>query len=415
MSTALANIVDRSLDDRISSRDMRRLIDRYSGFAALGLSLQIIEAPENTEDIAFTDGTSITYGAKFLALPDKQRHFVASHEIAHAALAHPLRGKRLQIADPTYHHELWNIACDAIINHMLAALPHLDPPKNLVTKELVEKKIGARIDGWSSEQVYWRLKSSTGDSPDLEPGFSDVRLPCKATDAPASGKAPNDDSEDERTIARWNHRLTTGIDHLPKAADRLRGELPKAGSIRWESSLRTFAGKALSSTGHRADPTRPHRRWCALDPGMRRSGILLPVIQGSRPLPKPRIAVGIDTSGSVLDDLLARFTRELASILQHADAEVLLLVADADVHQTLELRGHDGIQRLRNLTYQGGGGTNFAPAIAAATAWKPRAMVYFTDLAGSAGPAPSFPVLWAVPESFGAVEAPFGSLLRIDG
>ncbi len=148
---------------------------------------------------------------------------------------------------------------------------------------------------------------------------------------------------------------------------------------------------------------------------MRRSGILLPVIQGSRPLPKPRIAIGIDTSGSVDDTLLGQFTREVASVLEHANAEVLLLVADAAVHQTLELRGHEGIQRIRNLTYQGGGGTNFAPAITAASAWKPRAMIYFTDLAGSAGPTPSFPVLWAVPESFGAVTAPFGTLLRIDG
>jgi predicted metal-dependent peptidase len=149
---------------------------------------------------------------------------------------------------------------------------------------------------------------------------------------------------------------------------------------------------------------------------MRHSGILLPVIQGSRPLPRPRIAVGFDTSGSIYDDtILARFTREVASVLEHANAEVLLLVADAEVHQTLELRGNDGIQRLRNLTYQGGGGTDFAPAIAAASAWKPRAMIYFTDLAGSAGPTPSFPVLWAVPESFGAVTAPFGTLLRIDG
>ncbi len=172
MSTALANIVDRSLDDRVTSRDMRRLIDRYSGFAALGLSLQVIEAPENTEDVAFTDGTSITYGAKFLALPDKQRHFVEMHEIAHAALAHPLRGKRLQAADPTYQHHLWNIACDAIINHMLAALTHLDAPKNIITKASIEKKIGTAIDGWSSEQVYWRLKSCAGDAPNSSRAFS---------------------------------------------------------------------------------------------------------------------------------------------------------------------------------------------------------------------------------------------------
>lgn len=415
MSSALANIADRSLDDRTTSRDMRRLIDRYSGFAALGLSVRIIEAPDNVDDVAFTDGTSMTFAAKALALPERQRHFVMMHEISHCALAHPLRGKRLKAADPTYRHDIWNIACDGIINHMLAALPHLDAPDDCVTKTQIEKLIGTSIDGWSSEQVYWRLKVTAGDEPVFESNFADVRLPRKTSSSTDMASDADDDAEEQRAIARWNYRLSAGIGHIPKAADRLRGEMPKIGSVRWQSSLRTFLGNALGGFGRRPDPTRPHRRWCALEPGMRQKGIVLPVIQSSRPLPRPRIAVGIDTSGSVDDVLLGYFTREVASMLEHANAEVLLLVADADVHQTLELRGHEGIQRIRSLTYQGGGGTNFAPAIAAASAWNPRAMVYFTDLAGSAGPAPAFPVLWTVPESFGKVSPPFGTLLRIDG
>jgi len=53
---------------------------------------------------------------------------------------------------------------------------------------------------------------------------------------------------------------------------------------------------------------------------------------------------------------------------------------------------------MRTLIFKGGGGTDFRPAIAEATKWKPDLLIYLTDLEGEAGDEPKYPVLWAVPE-----------------
>ena len=81
---------------------------------------------------------------------------------------------------------------------------------------------------------------------------------------------------------------------------------------------------------------------------------------------------------------------EVASVLEKTEPLLRLFVCDADVHQILDLSGHEGAKLLRGFKFRGGGGTDFRLAIAEAAKWKPYLLIYLTDLHGDAGDEPAF-------------------------
>ena len=70
-----------------------------------------------------------------------------------------------------------------------------------------------------------------------------------------------------------------------------------------------------------------------------------------------------------------------------------------------------GWQGLRDAEFRTGGGTEYADVFAKAGRRDPSMVIILTDLDAALPPAPSFPVLWAVPR---AVDPPgFGHVLVI--
>jgi predicted metal-dependent peptidase len=124
-----------------------------------------------------------------------------------------------------------------------------------------------------------------------------------------------------------------------------------------------------------------------------------------------RIALAVDTSGSIDESLLRRFAAEVASVLEKTEPLLRLIVCDADVHQVQDFSGREGAKLLRGFEFKGGGGTDFRPAIAEAAKWKPDLLIYLTDLQGNTGDEPAFPVLWAMPE--GKAAAPWGKIVEL--
>ncbi len=112
------------------------------------------------------------------------------------------------------------------------------------------------------------------------------------------------------------------------------------------------------------------------------------------------------------ETLLKRFAAEVATVLEQTDPQLRLIVCDAEVHQVRDFTGREAARHLRDFSFKGGGGTDFRPAIAEAAQWKPDLLIYLTDLEGEAGSAPSFPVLWAVPE--GKAIAPWGKVVELN-
>jgi len=142
------------------------------------------------------------------------------------------------------------------------------------------------------------------------------------------------------------------------------------------------------------DYLRPNRRFPARVgeiPGRRR-----------RP-PKPRLLVGVDTSGSMDGDALARIGEELSSLARHA--RLTIIECDAVVQRIYPFTA--ALQRVT-----GGGDTDFAPVFAAATR-EYEGLVYFTDGKGALPALTSeLPTVWALTNDDPFLAA-FGVVVRL--
>jgi len=123
----------------------------------------------------------------------------------------------------------------------------------------------------------------------------------------------------------------------------------------------------------------------------------------------PRLALIIDASGSIDDALLGRFTRELEAITRRLESRIVVIVGDRRVSRVEIIE--PGRPGLRDIRFDGGGGTDFSPLLEEADKHRPDIAVVLTDLEGPAHFRPAWPVLWAVPAACAAVEAPFGTKL----
>lgn len=307
--------------------------------------------------------------------------------------------------------------CDSIINASLLGVRGLRCPKDAVSLEellkLLElwpenKSVGEVVRQWSSEALYYALmrardqvlasKTVSAYTCDLE---GDGRIPAAGGDEEASA---------DETLRAWRSRLVMARGALAGVLSRLAKELPEV-KTPWERVLRDYLYR-LARRKRSPDPSRPSRRWLALERVMRETeGVELPFERGVSASKSARLVVGFDTSASIGDDILARFVAELSAIITKLDPTVRLVVCDAAVHQVFDLAGAEAVRFLRGLKLKGGGGTDFRPAIAAAAAWKPDVMIYLTDLEGEAGEPPRFPVLWATPA--GGAATPWGRRIEL--
>jgi predicted metal-dependent peptidase len=408
--------------------DLQVLLDVAPGLAGLGLFVELCE--DQGDGIAYTDGKRLVVSPKYWALPARQRLGVLAHELLHVGLAHPLRGQRLQRDDAHYIHELWNIACDANINHAVSAMRSVELPSSAIQIEKLEAAYSVKLIGRSAEQIYAVLKSHmprcsacggfhlppSGGGPTAsttDSSQSDICGEQRGDSLSGDVRAPGqrfDPSEGNEQIERWGHRTTAGIGSMRGVGERLRGDIPKV-TTPWEAILRSFLRRFCGVRVER-DYRRPHRRWLAGVPASQAKGFISPLHFGTKRGRAGRLAVVVDTSGSIDNDLLGRFTGEIISIMRQTGAHVRFIVADAAVLQVEDFVGTSGIARLSAFRYEGGGGTDFAPAIAQATEWQPDALLYLTDLHGSFGAKPKFPVLWAVCPEGSVEQPPFGQ--RID-
>lgn len=105
--------------------------------------------------------------------------------------------------------------------------------------------------------------------------------------------------------------------------------------------------------------------------------------------PKPKLLVGIDTSGSMTSEALGRVAREIERLGRHAN--LTLAECDAAIHRIYSPGGAIG-------PFVGGGDTNFVPVFDEARVGRRfEGVVYFTDGKGiQPKTPPSVPALWAL-------------------
>ena len=186
---------------------------------------------------------------------------------------------------------------------------------------------------------------------------------------------------------------------LPGNIERLIDETMKA-TVDWKTQLRHFIGETI-----RNDYTwaRPNRRFVG-------SGLYMPSLYGDDVL---KIAVAIDTSGSVSKEELSQFTAELNMIRNEFKCEVTRLYCDTQVHAPKVFEPDEELE----FEARGFGGTDFRPPFR----WLEEnrdeplsGMIYFTDgYCWSFPEEPEYPVMWTLTSEI-EFDAPFGDVVKID-
>ena len=432
--------------------DLESAIEYLPGLASLALWCRFADTDEK-DAIAFTDGSTIYAGAAYEKFDDKERRFICLHEILHVALCHPQRFTELEKRDASsFNPKLLNIAADAIINETLENLTGLKTPTDAWTLariwQCLEKGEDAadpaaaknrspvysfsaaaqarkianltrsefvKVNRWSCEELYYFLKSNCQTQMQFYALLADFneRDALSGDLRPETSKSRNiqateaDTNEEKRN---WRERLSLLRGSLPELFERLAGELPRV-ETPWEQIFRSIVQTAFQEATNK-NYSRPNRRWLALERDYKaQAGVNLPFAPDTIKKRGTRLAVALDTSGSIDEGLFGRFLAEIAAMCAFNQRNLVLLIGDAAVHTITEIDWTEAGYELSLIKYTGGGGTDFRPLIAAATEYEPDALVYLTDLYGETGEEPDFPVIWATHGIAG--DAPWGEQIKL--
>ena len=377
--------------DRQISASLLRVRLKSPFFATIALHARYIESTEVAT--AATDGCDVFVNREFIdALAPEHLDGVLLHEVLHAALGHVTRrGNR----DP----QSWNVAADIVVNGLVTQNGFALPDGAIRDHEL---------EGYSTEEVYAVLQTRSNN-----PELSDMDL-MEAGPGVAAGNADPEHSvrppgaatgkAQERHWRSATARAASvargaGQGTLPVGVARAFG-LHDAPTLDW----RTILWRFLSPTA---------TDFAAFDRRHIHQGLYLETLEDQG----LRIAVAVDTSGSIDDDAISALITEVRAVVASYPAiECWLYYADAELHGPWKLTATSDMP-----VPQGGGGTDFRPFFAALHLWAveegppPSVCIYLTDGYGDfPTEVPDVPTLWAVvPGGLEDDRFPFGEVARI--
>ncbi|MFG3497749.1 VWA-like domain-containing protein [Streptomyces sp. NPDC047928] len=284
------------------------------------------------------------------------------HEAAHLLRDHHGRADRLPAADQADPYRV-NVAQDCEINDDLLA-DGLPLPEGRMEPRLFGLPEGGLFEAYLAElPLHVR-------SPDCGSGAHGRPAPWElpgSTGPARLGPAEAEALRRHTAQAMRAHQRARGT--LPAGWQRWAEQILEP-AVDWRQALSGAVREATAWAGGAVDYTyrRPSRRTPAL------RGVVLPSLR--RPL--PRVAVVVDTSGSMGDAELAAAMAEITGVLREVGVRgnrVTVLACDADVHAVSR------VTSAEQITLAGGGGTDLRVGIAAAleTAARPDVIVVLTD------------------------------------
>ncbi len=341
--------------DKIERCSAQMLL-QYPWWASLYLHLVRIET--GAVDTMAVDGTHLYYNPKFTeSLTDQECIGVLMHETGHCAFLHCYRRK---YREP----ERWNVACDKAVNAVLVAA-NITLPKNCVTPGPL---------GTLAEELYEQITPE------------EMALYCK--DVLEAGSFTDANGGEQMSEKDWRDAIASSYTLMPDYLSRIIEEAT-ASTKDWKNELARFIHSTRKSESH---------TWNRLS---RR----VPGLPGWNREIESRIAICIDTSGSVTGNILNAFVAECKAILELAGIAAVVISADAAVAQIVQ-PGDPFPTELK-----GGGGTNFAPALREAENHEPNGIVYFTDGDGAYPKGCLYPILWALTKPHAV---PFGDKILLE-
>ena len=320
---------------------------------ALWSGIMMVGSTSLSDDVptAVTNGRDEIYGRDLVKmLNDKELGFVILHETLHKAFRHLTTWRKLYKADP----QLANMACDYVINLMLVGM---DKGEQFIA---FPKKDGERFGlydekyrGMNAKQVFDLLKQEQKDSGGGN-DFGGKGDGFDQHDWDGAGELNEQESKElEREI---DQALRQGQIAAQKTAGKQHGDIDRAlgemlrPKVDWREVLREFV-TTVCSAKDASSWRRVNRRFVGSD-------IYLPTLIGER---VGRIAIGVDTSGSISGQEINRFLSEVSSIATHVRPEKIdLIYWDARVanHEVYGEGGHDLDQLVASTRPKGGGGTD---------------------------------------------------------
>jgi predicted metal-dependent peptidase len=262
----------------------------------------------------------------------------------------------------------------------------------------------------SAEQIYAQLdreqqqQQQQQQQQRSQPNQGGDEQPGQIVAPEADQNEADGGSSDQMSAVDWQI-ATEQATALAKKAGRLPGDAERAvkanraSETNWREILRRFVEQTMPCD---YSWTQPNRRYIA-------AGLYLP---GTVRENMPRLAVAIDTSGSIGAIELELFARELTQILHEERPEAIDVIYCDFAVQHVESFSPDDPEIV--LSAHGGGGTLFQPVFdhVAAQGDALAALIYFTDLDGPAPQEPEYPVLWVTTEAT-ALNGPFGETVRV--
>lgn len=303
---------------------------------------------------AYTNGRDKVYGRKFVAKQtDAELVGLILHECGHVMYQHGYMWKHLW----NENRRLANQAADHVINLEIDAM-HAKHPNFIKLPE--GALLDLRFTGMDTQQVFNILKQEQEDG-------GDGQDPSDEGGDDAGGDSGDHGGFDEHD---FNELTPTEREELQQEVEnairqgamlvgKMGGDMPRsfdeltAPKVDWREQLRDYVTEVSAG---KDDSTwrKPNRRWLQYD-------MYLPSTVSES---MGKMAVIVDTSGSIDDELVSCFVSEVVGVSRMVTPEQIHLIAcDAEVksHDVYEPDDYDKLAMIRSL--KGGGGTNMPAAL----------------------------------------------------
>lgn len=353
-----------------------------------------------------TDGYHLFYSPEWVAtLQAAEIRGVLAHELLHVLFDHPGRlGSR--------NHEIWNVACDHVINLLLLELGFRLPAGGSADR---------RFYGLTADEIYDRLAQKIGaigrstavhqvpdgsseDTPGMCP---DIGPDLIAADDPRVRPVQDGDMPDLE--ARRDLQRELRIDAMQKlqgtgaASFHREFAAVKSEMVDWRALLRAFLSDRIRDD------------W-SLWPYSKRyvhRGLFMPSVGVEAP---GNLVFAIDTSGSMSDKVLTGIIGELRGFRETFPTRLTVLQCDAVIHSEQTFGEMDGTEIPPRMRIHGRGGTDFRPVFNwIESRGEGCVLLFATDGFGTFPTVrPSYPVLWLLtPPHLETERIPFGASVAL--
>ena len=362
--------LDREVREKLITARVGLLL-RASFFGNLATRLKLVNADEWCGTAA-TDGRNFYYNSRFIdLLKPKEVEFLFGHEVLHCVYDHfGRRGDR----DPM----LFNVANDYAVNG--------DLKKHRVGEFItsVPCLYDAKYEGMSSEEIYDDLYENAEkiNLSDLIDKLLDDHMDGEGNsdsdedgdEKDGQGKKPKLSAEERQKIRDEIKEAvlaaaaaSDGAGNLPAGVKRLIQDMT-APKMNWRELLRMQLESTIKSDFTWMRASRRGWHMDAVMPGMKNDELI-------------DIAIGIDASGSIDNQMLRDFLAETQGIMdQFQSYKIHIFTFDTGVYNPQQYNS-DNLDTICDYEVKGGGGTDFDAIFnyLKEEQIEPKRLVVFTD------------------------------------